>query len=177
MLASTCPPLVHCAVEIDGETYWDGGYSANPPLVGLVQESETADVLVVRVTPIHDSYVPITMAAIDRRLDQITANATLDAEISALEWARTGPPLPRPFRLFRIAAEDDVDDLAERSAADLGHGFVTLLHRSGRSAADRWLRQGPPSGDPPPLSRRRRSRAPRPRWFCCDAGMDRAPAR
>src|SRR6185369_4700810 len=23
-LASTCPPLVHCAVEIDGEAYWDG---------------------------------------------------------------------------------------------------------------------------------------------------------
>ena len=25
VLASTCPPLVHCAVEIAGESYWDGG--------------------------------------------------------------------------------------------------------------------------------------------------------
>jgi NTE family protein len=143
VLASTCPPLVHCAVEIDGESYWDGGYSANPPLVGLVQESETADVLVVRVTPTHDSYVPITMAAIDRRLDQITANAALDAEISALEWAsHAGAPMRRPLRLFRLAAEDEVDELAERSPADLGPGFIALLHRSGRSSADRWLRQG-----------------------------------
>ena len=39
LLASTCPPLVHCAVEIDGESYWDGGYGANPPLVRLVQDS------------------------------------------------------------------------------------------------------------------------------------------
>src|SRR6266576_6610848 len=31
LLASTCPPLVHCAVEIDGESYWDGGYGGNPP--------------------------------------------------------------------------------------------------------------------------------------------------
>ena len=32
LLASTCPPLVHCAVEIEGDSYWDGGYAANPPL-------------------------------------------------------------------------------------------------------------------------------------------------
>jgi hypothetical protein len=31
--------------------------------------------------------------------------------------------------------------LAQRNAADLGHGFVTLLHRSGWSAAHRWLKQ------------------------------------
>jgi NTE family protein len=152
LLASTCPPLVHCAVEIDGEAYWDGGYSANPPLVSLVQQSQTADLLIVRVTPAYDSYVPISMAAIDRRLDQITANCALDAEIAALEWAgRAGSP--RPLRLFRIAAEDEIDGLAQRSAADLGAGFIALLHRSGRGAADRWLRQ---SRDLAPAIRRRR---------------------
>jgi NTE family protein len=139
LLASTCPPLVHCAVEIDGEAYWDGGYSANPPVVRLVQASRTSDILVVQVTPARDGYVPITMAAIDRRLDQITANAVLNAEIAAIEWARgdTGSP---PLRLFRIAAEDQIEGLSQRSAADLGRGFVRLLHRSGRTAADRWLR-------------------------------------
>jgi NTE family protein len=80
------------------------------------------------------------MAAIDRRLDQIVANATLNAEISAVEWARTEQASPRPVRLHRIAAEDHIDGLSQRNAADLGHGFVTLLHRSGRSAASRWLR-------------------------------------
>jgi NTE family protein len=140
LLASTCPPLVHCAVEIDGEAYWDGGYSANPPVVRLVQESETADVLVVQVTPARDSYVPITMAAIDRRLDQITANSALNAEIAAIEWARGGAAGCPPLRLSRIAAEDEIDGLSQRSAADLGRGFIRLLHRSGRDAADRWLR-------------------------------------
>ncbi|HEY3790509.1 MAG TPA: patatin-like phospholipase family protein, partial [Bradyrhizobium sp.] len=33
VLASTCPPQVHCTVEIDGEAYWDGGFAANPPVV------------------------------------------------------------------------------------------------------------------------------------------------
>ncbi len=148
LLASTCPPLVHCAIEIDGESYWDGGYSTNPPLVSLVQDSETADVLVVQVTPTRDNYVPITMAAIDRRVDQIVANAALNAEIAALE-CHAASPSARPLRIHRIAAEDQIDGLAQRNAADLGHGFVTLLHRSGRSAASRWLK---PSSErtPPP---------------------------
>jgi NTE family protein len=140
LLASTCPPLVHCAVEIDGESYWDGGYSANPPIAGLMRAAE-GDVLVVQVTPSRDSYIPITSAAIDRRLDQITANSALNAEIAALESARrdtaSGP------RIFRIAAEDEIDGLAQRSAVDLGTNFIKLLHRSGRNAADRWLRQVP----------------------------------
>jgi NTE family protein len=138
-LASTCPPLVHCAVEIDGEAYWDGGYGGNPALVKLVQQTAATDVLLVQVTPSRDKYVPITLAAIDRRLDQIAANATLNAEIAAIEWARshTMPAL----RLSKIAAEDSVDGLAQRSSTDLGRGFIRLLHRSGREAADRWLGQ------------------------------------
>ncbi|MBI5264604.1 MAG: patatin-like phospholipase family protein [Bradyrhizobium sp.] len=152
VLASTCPPQIHCAVEIDGEAYWDGGYGANPPLVRLVQESAASDLLVVQVTPSRDSYVPITLAAIDRRLDQITANSALNAELAALEWARR--TMAPSLRIFRIAAEDEIDGLAQRSATDLGRGFVTLLHRKGRSAADRWLRQGPDGGPASAPSRR-----------------------
>ena len=151
LLASTCPPLVHCAVEIDGEAYWDGGYSANPPVARLVQASQTSDILVVQVTPARDGYVPITMAAIDRRLDQITANAVLNAEMAAIEWARGDTASP-PLRLFRIAAEDQIEGLSQRSAADLGRGFVRLLHRSGRDAADRWLR-GATERTPPSTAR------------------------
>jgi NTE family protein len=123
---------VHCAVEIEGGSYWDGGFAANPPLAGLVQER--ADVLLVQVTPSRDSFVPITKAAIDRRLDQIAANAVLNAEIAAMSGNAD-------TRLFRIAAEDEFDELAQRSAADLGRGSVMLLHTRGREAAERWLRQ------------------------------------
>jgi len=143
LLASTCPPLVHCAVEVDGESYWDGGYGANPPLVRVVGESTASDVLVVQVTPAHDSYVPITAAAIDRRLDQITANAALHAELAALEWARERGATTT--NIHRIAAEDEIDGLAQRNPADLGRGFITLLHGRGRSAADRWLRGTSPA--------------------------------
>ena len=146
-LASTCPPLVHCAVEIDGEAYWDGGFGGNPPLLRLVQETAATDLLLVQVTPTRDSYVPITLAAIDRRLDQIAANAALNAEIAAIEWAQT--QMASPLRLSRIAAEDNVDGLAQRSSTDLGRGFIRLLHRSGRAAAERWLGQGAGAGVAP----------------------------
>ena len=140
MLASTCPPLVHCAVEIEGCSYWDGGYAANPPVLGLAHESNATDLLVVQITPARDRYIPMTMAAIDRRLDQITANSTLNAEIAALELQRDAAATS--LRVFRIAAEDEIDGLAQRSPVDLGRSFIEMLHRSGRAAAERWLKQG-----------------------------------
>ncbi len=148
LLASTCPPLVHCAVEIEGEHYWDGGDGANPPLVRLLEEAASPDLLVVQVTPARDSFVPITAAAIDRRLDQITANAVLHAELAALEWARERGLTPA--KIHRIAAEDEVDGLAQRNPSDLGRGFIALLHGRGRAAADRWLR-GPVPAKPVPF--------------------------
>ncbi|MBR0788923.1 patatin-like phospholipase family protein [Bradyrhizobium manausense] len=136
-LASTCPPLVHCAVEIDGEAYWDGGFGGNPPLIKLAQESTAAGLLLIQVTPARDNYVPITLAAIDRRLDQIAANAALKAEIAAIAWAQSHA-VPT-LRLSTISAEDSIEGLAQRSSTDLGRGFIRTLHRSGRAAAERWL--------------------------------------
>jgi NTE family protein len=137
--------LVHCAVEIEGDAYWDGSYAANPPLLQLVQDSAATDVLVVQITPTRDAYIPITMAAIDRRLDQIMANSALNAEIAALDFARADAAASklRALRVFRIAAEDRIDGLAQRSAADIGSNFITTLHRAGREAADHWLARDP----------------------------------
>jgi len=152
LLASTCPPQLHGAVDIDGEAYWDGGFAANPPIIGVVHESSAADLLVVQVTPERDNAVPVTSAAIDRRLDQITANAVLTAEIAALEWARSDGL--HPPRIHRLAAEDEIEGLAQRSAADLGPSFIATLHQGGRDAADRWLHQ-PPNGTTLAIQERR----------------------
>src|SRR5262249_35918238 len=65
-------------------------------------------------------------------------NAALNAELAALEWARAKGATA--MAIHRIAAEDEIDGLAQRNPADLGRGFIALLHGRGRSAADRWLR-------------------------------------
>ena len=36
VMASACLPMLFKAVEIDGEHYWDGGYSVNPALSPLI---------------------------------------------------------------------------------------------------------------------------------------------
>ena len=39
------------AVEIDGVPYWDGGYTANPPIFPFFRTTSTEDVLVVQINP------------------------------------------------------------------------------------------------------------------------------
>lgn len=58
VLASACLPFLHQAVEIDGEAYWDGAYSANPPLRALIAHCDADDIVLVRLTPEHLDAVP-----------------------------------------------------------------------------------------------------------------------
>src|SRR3990170_2863007 len=49
VLASSCLPTLHHAVEIDGVSYWDGGFSANPDIKTLAMESPVEDTLIVQL--------------------------------------------------------------------------------------------------------------------------------
>jgi NTE family protein len=150
VLASACLPLYHRAVTIDDVAYWDGGYSANPPLLDLVMESEAPDILVVQITPMRSAEVPTTSREIIRRLDQITFNASLQTEIETLAWhaarsrgfsgllSREGRKLRR-LSLHRIAAEEEFTGLSEASASNLDRSFLSTLRDHGRAAATAWL--------------------------------------
>jgi NTE family protein len=140
VLASTCLPLIHRTVEVDGEAYWDGGYVANPPLIQLVHETDALDVLVVQVTPNRSQRAPISKTEIEKRVEQIAFNATLNSEIEALKLAARlqATPKLRALRIHRIAAEDEIENLAQRNAADLGWSFLESLRDAGRRAADGW---------------------------------------
>lgn len=153
VLASACLPLLHHTIEIGGEAYWDGGYVANPPLTPLVTESDAPDVLIIQITPTRSQATPRSRADIERRIDQINFSSTLEREIEAIrllaplcaagdasgKWAR--------LRLDRIAAEDEVDLLAEASPANLEWSFVSTLRDAGRAAANAWIEQ---ADDPAP---------------------------
>jgi NTE family protein len=45
LLASACLPTLFQAIEIDGEPYWDGGYSGNPTITPLVRDCDSQDTL------------------------------------------------------------------------------------------------------------------------------------
>jgi NTE family protein len=58
LLASACLPMLFQAIEIDGEPYWDGGYSGNPTITPLVRECTSSDTLLVQVNPVERPGTP-----------------------------------------------------------------------------------------------------------------------
>jgi len=53
LLASACLPTLFQAIEIDGEGYWDGGYSGNPTITPLVRECNSKDTVLVQINPVE----------------------------------------------------------------------------------------------------------------------------
>ena len=53
LLASACLPTMFQAIEIDGEPYWDGGYSGNPTITPLVRECKSQDTILVQINPVE----------------------------------------------------------------------------------------------------------------------------
>jgi NTE family protein len=153
VLASASLPLFYHAVKIDDEAYWDGGYSANPPLVDLAMASSTPDILVVQITPMRKVETPLTSPDIIRRLGHITFNASLLREMAALDhlaksnsspWALL-TPMGRKFRRLRqhhIAAEEVFNDLHNASEMNVSWEFLLKLRALGREAAETWLSKG-----------------------------------
>ena len=149
VLASACLPLLHHAVEIDGEAYWDGAYSANPPLVPLIEASRASDALVVQIIPTASDETPTSSADIIKRMQQITFNSSLLREMETLSAMTKlsgpdaeGSALSRKLqrlRLHHINAEKHVPGLAQASALDLDWDFLCGLRDQGRAAAEGWL--------------------------------------
>src|SRR3954453_20116467 len=75
LLASACLPTMFQAIEIDGELYWDGGYSGNPTITPLVRECTSSDILLVQVNPVERSDSPRSAREILNGLHKVPFNA------------------------------------------------------------------------------------------------------
>src|SRR5690606_937051 len=84
LMASACLPFVFQAVEIDGEPYWDGGYTGNPALFPLIYNTRTLDLLLVKINPMVRDDRPTRSIDIMDRLSEITFNASLIGELRAI---------------------------------------------------------------------------------------------
>ncbi len=146
LMASACLPDMFAAVEIDGEPYWDGGFSANPPLGPLVLDDGVTDVLVAQITPFEAAVPGRSVSAIARRASDIGFNAALLRDLAALTTmkeiacaARDADP--------RLAALADMNlHLIEPPAALAGYGkadtrwsILSAMRDLGRAHAAGWL--------------------------------------
>jgi NTE family protein len=154
VLASACLPFLHHAIEIDGEAYWDGGFSANPPLRQLVLDSNAHDVILVQLIPEEHGAVPHFSPEISRRMQEIAFVTSLHKELEALDDLRdvcshslTRSPICRKLqrlRFHRVSASDTVKDLDHESALDTRWSLIGRLKEHGRTAAVEWLAKNPP---------------------------------
>jgi NTE family protein len=146
LVASASLPQLFQAVEIDGEPYWDGGYSGNPTLRTLVDEHADRDVLIVQLTPNGTMDAPRDAAGIQRRVNEIVFNASLLAEIQSLTalrdmaWRGNDVNGLRHLRLHRIGPPA-AGVLAEGSPLDRSPAWIARLARAGRRDGQQFLRR------------------------------------
>ncbi|MDR2679089.1 MAG: patatin-like phospholipase family protein [Zoogloeaceae bacterium] len=81
VLASACLPMLHQSVVIDGEPYWDGGYTANPAVFPLFNECESRDILLILLAPEEYGDVPRTQKEIRARTLEFAFNTSLLREM------------------------------------------------------------------------------------------------
>lgn len=147
VMASACLPLLFKAVEIEGERYWDGGYSGNPALHPLLYQTETSDILLVQINPTEHHALPDTAPEIIERMNEVTFNASLLAELRAIEFVRRllaeGKLDARRYKNVRMHRIDGGAALApfgadSKSRADMS--FVRKLFELGRTEGQNWLK-------------------------------------
>lgn len=150
VLASACLPMLREAVEIDGEAYWDGGYSANPPLRDLIRATTAEEFLLVQLSPDTRETSPRLRQDIRNRSLEIAFSAPLKHELQAIEDMRglcraarhARPPLCDQFdrlRLHRLSLWDELDESGGANPANLSWPFLKRLAEAGEGAAERWL--------------------------------------
>ena len=146
LLASACLPFLFQAIEIDGEPYWDGGYTGNPAIYPLIYNTEALDILLVRINPLVREGTPTRSEEIMDRLSEITFNASLMGEMRAIAFVsrlmregKLDPGRYKDLRLHMVSDDERLAPLGANTKFNTDRAFLERLCEMGRAAADRWL--------------------------------------
>lgn len=149
LLASACLPTVFQAVEIDGEAYWDGGFSGNPALFPLYEPDLPDDILVVSINPMRRDDVPDTPTEIQNRINEISFNASLLGELRAINFVRRliaegrmEQGRMKAVNVHMIADDGLMNELSAESKLAPTPLLLERLKAAGRAAAERFLKDG-----------------------------------
>ena len=142
MASAALPPLFR-AVEIEGVSYWDGGYTSNPPLLPFLETSQSEDVLLVQIFPPREA-MPISARDVAGRTSEIAFTAPLLGELRALAAIdrmaeEQGGRAARRLRLHCIALDEGEVATDPASRLNNRYEFFQTLHELGRRAAQRFL--------------------------------------
>jgi NTE family protein len=148
LLASACLPYYYKAVEINGEYYWDGGFMGNPPIYPLIDGTDVKDILLLKINPIEINHVPRTVAEIQDRINDISFNNSLMAEMRMVYFKdrilNIGFDIRGKLRkiyFHAIRAEKNLDHLGLSSKYNASWKFLNYLRKLGNKAADEWIKE------------------------------------
>ena len=151
LLASACLPTLHHAVEIDGEHYWDGGFTANPAIYPLLYECTTPDILMVLLNPLQLDEAPRSAEDISARSIELGFSTTFLREMRMIAHARQHiaetagwMPLGRLERKlvgqrFHLIEAHELAEAGRGSKLNAASSFLTELKTLGRARAEDWL--------------------------------------
>jgi NTE family protein len=146
VLASACLPFMFQAVEIDGEPYWDGGYTGNPAIFPLIYDCSARDVVIVHLNPIVRRGVPRSANEIMNRLNEVSFNSSLMREMRAIafvtsliERGKLAPGEAKQMLIHSIRADEEMIHYGVSSKLNCDWGFLTHLFDKGRAHAERWM--------------------------------------
>ncbi|KGM42218.1 patatin [Aquabacterium sp. NJ1] len=146
LMASACLPFVFQAVEIDGEPYWDGGYTGNPALYPLIYNTELSDIMLVRINPLRRDDNPTRSIDIIDRLSEITFNASLISEMRAISFVKKlikdeklDPERYKNLHMHMVADDHGMLPYNASSKFNTDWAFLQELHHLGHKAASHWL--------------------------------------
>lgn len=150
LMASACLPDLFAAVHIDGEDYWDGGFSANPALEPLIfGDARATDVLIVQITPFTNADVSSSLTGTMARMSDIGFNACLLRDLKALtevqaiaREAQSASPKMQALAATNLHLMGAPPELAQRGAAskiDTRWSQIEELRALGRATAEAWL--------------------------------------
>jgi NTE family protein len=145
LLASACLPTLFQAVEIGGESYWDGGYSGNPTITPLVRECQSQDTILVQINPVERPGSPRSARDILNRLNEVSFNAVLLKELRMIallrQVAHSGDSESAKWadmRIHRISS-DMMVGLGYSSKLNAEWEFLCMLRDEGRRAGEAFL--------------------------------------
>jgi NTE family protein len=145
LLASACLPTLFQAIDIDGEAYWDGGYSGNPTITPLVRECASHDTLLIAVNPVERAGTPRSARDILDRLNEVSFNATLLKDLRMIALLRqvadvgTGEGAMWAGMRIHLLASTTVDKLGASSKFNAEWDFLSMLRDEGRRCAESFL--------------------------------------
>lgn len=149
VMASACLPYIYKAVEINGDYYWDGGYSGNPSLFPFFYKTKSHDILIIHINPIERPAPPLLSAEIYDRINEISFNSALLKEFRAIEFVHKlleNDMLKEEYKkdykdifLHSISADKVLNDLSASSKMSCNWLFLEMLYNRGRAKANAWI--------------------------------------